>query len=953
MRPIDRYLLIHRRQQRMAARQRSLNRRLARTTASLGAVLFLFFTAAVILAAFAYGNLVDGLPSIQALPAYLDSQQGAFLQPTRIYDRTGEHLLYTVENPGVPRRYLPLQAESASEALSPELSKALVALQDPTFWKNPGFLWEELTTPKAITLAEKLVEDLLLWQEPAGLRKALRMRILANQVIHTFGREQTLEWYLNTASFGHLAYGAESAARLYLGKSAAELNLAEASLLISTLDAPALNPLDAPSAALERQQAALLHLLASGTIDSETYQTARDTQLNFQTGFGEPYSPALAFSNRVIEELGHTISRSQLERGGLRILTTLDYDLQIQLTCTAQTQLARLTGNDPAPNAANGQPCEAARLLPTLPLESLSSPRTAASAAILDPATGKVLALIGDTTLQGESKNLSSHPGGSLLSPFVAVTGFARSLGPASLLWDIPKEEAAYTNPDGEFHGPVRLRTALANDYIVPLNNLLEQLDPASVIRTAQALGLTKLELTEQPEDFLFIGADLDPLEAAHAYSTFATLGILNGEQPVPSSPIRPILIESVQDISGQEIWKTNQGQTQAVLSQQLAYLVHDILSDEPARWPSLGYPNSLEIGRPAGAKISQTADRTSTWTVGYTRQILTLVWIGSLTPSNAIQPQVSAGIWHAMMQYTSRDLPILDWEQPGGITRMEVCDPSGLLPTPQCPNIVPEIFLTGNEPTSLDNLYQSFEINRETKRLATIFTPPELVEKRTYLVVPPEAQAWSRLKELPVPPLDYDVIQIPPASAGVNFTAPQQFEVVHGKINLLGSAAGDDFASYSLQIGKGINPQAWLTLGEPITRAVNNGLLGVWDTAVEDGLYVIRLVVLRQNQRVETAILQVTVDNTNPLARISYPFPSQKITPPASRQIILEADVQDQVGIQRVEWWLDGKLIGERRLSPYQLPWQATRGEHKLQVRAYDLAGNEGVSETISFTIP
>jgi len=132
-----------------------------------------------------------------------------------------------------------------------------------------------------------------------------------------------------------------------------------------------------------------------------------------------------------------------------------------------------------------------------------------------------------------------------------------------------------------------------------------------------------------------------------------------------------------------------------------------------------------------------------------------------------------------------------------------------------------------GSQPARSDDLYRRFEINRETGRLATVFTPPELVEERVFLVVPPEAQEWSRLAELPVPPADYDTIQLPQPDPAAKISSPAQFSYVHGKIKVLGTAAGENFASYSLQLGKGINPAAWQTVGAPSTTSVEDGLLG------------------------------------------------------------------------------------------------------------------------------
>ena len=292
----------------------------------------------------------------------------------------------------------------------------------------------------------------------------------------------------------------------------------------------------------------------------------------------------------------------------------------------------------------------------------------------------------------------------------------------------------------------------------------------------------------------------------------------------------------------------TGSEESQPVISAPLAYLVHNVISDEPARWPSLGYPNLLEIGRPAGAKIGATADGSQTWTAGYTPQRLAITWMGLPEGSSGakLDPRLSAGLWHALIQYANQDLPVANWTEPPGISEMDVCSPSGLLPTQDCPNVVKEVFLTGNEPTGPDTLYRTFQINRESGLLATVFTPPELVEERTFLVLPEEAQQWGKLAGLPVPPEDYDRIQPPIPTPGVEITDPAQFGVVRGKVTIRGSANGADFSYYQIQVGQGLNPGVWLTVGDQQDTPVTDGMLASWDTSQLNGLYVLRLQVVR-----------------------------------------------------------------------------------------------------------
>ncbi|MBE0698607.1 MAG: hypothetical protein IH586_16945, partial [Anaerolineaceae bacterium] len=655
------------------------------------------------------------------------------------------------------------------------------------------------------------------------------------------------------------------------------------------------------------------------------------------------------------------ISRERLERGGLKVITTLDYDLQIELSCLAQTQISRLVSQANSSRTEillpDGKPCQSARLLPTLPPANQPLDKgVMASAVVLDPLTGQVLALIGDTTAQGEVGLLTSRQPGSLLTPFAAVASFARGVGPASLSWDIPsslpEELADLPNPDGTFHGPVRLRQALANDYLAPQAYLIEQVGASSVWRLAGAMGLISL-VEEKSAGLIYKGGRVSPLELAQAYGVFAAQGLRAGHSLGPENNLQPALVTYVEDSSGTVWLDYRQPQSQSVTSPQLSYLVHNILSDVTARRPSLGSPNALEIGRPSGAKIGYVADNRQVWAAGYTPRRVAVFWLGLPEESQQkVNPKMAAGMWHALMQYANLSLPVEDWPEPPGISKIDVCDPSGLLPTGACPEISREIFLSGSEPTAPDTLYQKVQINRETGRLATVFTPPALVEGKVFMVVPFSAAAWAQAAGLPVPPKDYDAIQPPEPSSDVHISSPQLYAFLHGQIEVKGTAAGDGFRFYQLLVGQGLNPQSWLQVGKDGESPVVEDGLGSWDSNGLEGLYTIRLLVARQDQTLETATIQVTIDNTPPLVRIPYPVTNQELSRRSGTAITFQAEVSDTIEVSRVVWLVDGAAVGESFQAPYVFSWPARLGDHEFQVKAYDQAGNEGLSDTVHFRV-
>lgn len=911
----------------------------------------------------AYAGAVQNLPSLATLPLLLETPNGLLLHPTQIFDRSGKHILQTVQNPAIAeRRYLPISEDTAPEAdefIAPAAVDATITIVDPSFWSNPGFSPEGLLTDQPTTLAQRLVADLLIPQEAAGLQRAIRERVLAWQIIDQFGRAQVLEWYLNSTYYGNLAYGIDAAAQVYFGKFASELTLAESALLTAVGEAPTLNPIDAPEEALKRQKIVLQAMVGQGYITPEEAIDAAGVQLTFRDPVYVEADPTQTYVNLVWEQLAPFYDLEQIERGGYRIITSLDYDLQLQATCTRDILLARLQGTD-TQLLPNPEDCPAARLLPTLSIDADTlPPELSATMVFLDPASGQILALVGDPARGIDPAHLPGRPPGAMLTPFLYLTAFTRGFSPASLLWDIPVELPEVPLPQvDEYQGPVRLRLALANNYLTPALQTMSQIGADNVWRTTQELGLTSFARFAGDTtpascrgcNLLSGGGEITLLELTHAYSTFANQGLLVG-QPFGSGdekslpPLHPITVLQISDIQGQEWLSDPDTERRPVIVQQLAYLITHILSDETARWPSLGHPNPLEIGRPAAVKVGGTADQQNHWTIGYTAQSMIGVWAGNGNPNATVEGEVpfevTAALWHALTQYTTQALTPTSWEVPPGISQTDVCDPSGQLPTHNCPTVVSEVFITGSEPTQFDALYQAFQINRETELLATVFTPPELVEERVYMIIPPLASGWAAETGIPVPPESYDVIAMPAANPDAQIATPTMFSNVNGEIEIRGTARGSDFISYRLQAGQGLNPRAWLQISSDSSIPVENGALAFWNTEDLNGLFALQMIVLRENRKVDTTTIQVTVDNQTPEVSIPYPENGQIFTYELGKQITFRAEASDNIGLAYVIFQVDDRELIRQTQPPYAVPWLASLGEHTLRVEAVDLAGN------------
>jgi membrane peptidoglycan carboxypeptidase len=825
-----------------ARRERRLNRQRlseARTRTlflNLGMLLSLLVAALIIAGAFAYIGLTRDLPSIQILPILLNPPNGLLLQPTRIYDRTGNQLLFSFSPDDSPRRYIPL-SETNPQHLPRSLADAVVAEIDPGFWSHPGYTFDTLADVEVHpTLAQKLVAELILFDEPTSFRRALRERILAAQITSRYGRTQVLEWYLNSANFGRYAYGAEAASQLYFGKSATELTTAEAAILAAASDSPSLNPYDAPQTALERGRETLQWMQARGLLSTEAAANALGESISFQTPYPPQPQPAAAFVNLLLTQLDSRFPRQRIERGGLTIISTLDYEMQQGASCVTAFYAARLAGlPDPLLQ------CEALRLLPALP-PGVTLPDSSASAVITDPKTGQILAAVGETFQAQETPLIAGHRPGSVLDVFVYLTGFTRGLSPATLIWDIPGKTDV-ENFDGEYHGPMRLRFALANDYPAPAAQVRSQMGMENVNRIAASFGISP-------------GEELSLLDAAGAFGIFAQNGVQFGQEFEEKIHSTALLRMDGNDGS---LWLDGSTtQAKPVVTPGLAYLINHSLSDESARAGILGNSNILDVGFPAAVKLGQTEDAREAWTVGYSPGRVVAVWTGTRREGE-LTARIPAVLWNALMQVASQNLPPEDWTLPADVSVINVCDPSGMLPTADCPNLVSEVFLNGNEPIQPDNMYRRYAINRETGLLATVFTLPQLIEEQVYLVVPGDARSWAEAAGLEIPPANYDVIQPPRFDEHVNIVSPELFSEVSGDVEIEGTAAGDDFVSYRVVVGQGLNPQQWIQVAEG-NEPVTNDTLAEWNTGGLSGLYAIQLQVVRSDQRVDTAIIQVTI---------------------------------------------------------------------------------------------
>jgi membrane peptidoglycan carboxypeptidase len=403
--------------------------------------------------AIAYNSIANDLPPVSELETRASSFETA-----RIYDRDGREL-FALPDPTTGNR-----TKVSLDQISPFVISATIATEDSRFYENPGF--DPIGISRAIyqaaqegefvsgasTITQQLVRAVLLSEEERTERtfeRKVREIILAEKLARTYPKDLVLELYLNEIYYGNLAYGIEAAAETYFNKSAAELTLAEASLLAGLPQAPALwDPYTAPDKAIGRQSEVLLLMVSEGYVSQAEAQQALNEMSATVYGMTPPVVtlryPHFTFT--VLQQAEQLLGAQALYRGGIRIQTTVDPDVQ----ALAETTVSAARGNIAAAGADN------------------------AAMVVIEPSSGEILALVGsvdfyDEAISGQvNMALAPRQPGSTIKPFVYLTAMEQGWTPSTLIWDVPTAFPDGTNPpyepknyDDRFHGPLLLREAL------------------------------------------------------------------------------------------------------------------------------------------------------------------------------------------------------------------------------------------------------------------------------------------------------------------------------------------------------------------------------------------------------------------------------------------------------------------------------------------------------------
>lgn len=726
----------------------------------------------VVLAVLLLATAAFYLVFLRGLPSLDDIGRHTTAPSNKVYDRSGRLLYEMPAAEGGSHSPIPL------DEMPPALRQATISVEDASFYSNPGVdlrgvlraLWINLRGGEVLsggsTITQQVVRTLLLTPEERTtrtLRRKIREAFLAWRFTQRYSKDEILGLYLNETYYGNMAYGVEAAARSYFGKGAADLDLAECALLAGLPQAPsAYNPLENLAAARARQAIVLDLMVKNGYISAEQARLAKEEKLYLAAAPFPIRAPHLVMyvRNLLEDELG----LERLERGGLNIYTTIDVDLNEAARDIVRYRLERLadcSGRTDCPPGGHNV-------------------RNAALVA-LDPASGEILAMVGSpdyfsARIDGAVNGATAlRQPGSAIKPITYAAAFEQgTYAPATMLWDlrtafVTREGEPYVpyNYDLQFHGPVRLREALGSSYNLIAVKVLDAIGLPAMLDMARRLGIDTLDESRLGLAATLGGGEVRLLDLTAAYAAFANGGHV----------VRPVAVQRVEDASGSVVWQSEAGIGPRVLDERVAYLLTDVLSDDLARIPSFGEGSVLKLTRPAAVKTGTTYDFHDNWTVGYTPDLVVGVWAGNA--DNEAMHDVSgisgaAPIWHDFVETALKGRPELVFARPAGLVEAEVCALSGLLPNPDCPHRVKELFLAGSAPTATCAMHQRIAVDIATGLRATADTPFERVVERVYTVVPPEALEWAQ---------EHGIAQPPPApdaggaavGAPLLMTAPDQ----------------------------------------------------------------------------------------------------------------------------------------------------------------------------------
>lgn len=601
--------------------------------------------------------------------------ENPFIQSTKIYDRTGKVLLYDIY--GEEKREI-----VSFDKISDNLKNAVLASEDYRFYQHNGIdvlaifrsvmidLRLMKATTGASTITQQLIRSVYLTKERTLARK-IREVVLSIELERRYSKDQIFNWYLNEIPFGENSYGAESASQTYFGKPASDLSLGQAATLAALIPAPSYySPYGSrKNLLLQKKDSILDKMQQLEYIDDKQLKEAKEEKITFLESLVPIKAPH--FVIYVKQYLENKYGEDYLQQKGLKVYTTLDWDLQNyaeQVVKDADKTNLQFDANNTA-------------------------------LVIIDPKTGEILSLIGskdyfqksyprgcDEKASGKCffdpkfdvATIGLRQPGSAFKPFVYATALKKGYTPDTILWDVKTEFNLSCNPDGNqekdgnnldcYHpqnydgknrGQISLRSSLAQSLNVPSVGLLYLAGLQDSLQTAKDMGISTLNEPDRYGLSLVLGGgEVTLLEMTSAYGIFATEGL-------KTSPVSILKIED----SGGKIIEQNTKQATKVLNTQVARQINDILSDNNARAPMFGQNNALYFDKyQIAAKTGTTQYFNDAWTLGYAPFASVGVWVGNNDNSSTNKKTgigLAAPIWRKIMEKLLSSRPVENFNKP------------------------------------------------------------------------------------------------------------------------------------------------------------------------------------------------------------------------------------------------------------------------------------------------
>lgn len=626
---------------------------------------------------------------------------------TQIMDRNGQVLYDVYANQN--------RSPEKLEDIPLYLRQATVSIEDKNFYSHAGFdpmgvvrgLSRFFTRGRAqggSTLTQQLIKNALLSNDRTVVRK-IKEFILAIEIERKFSKDQILQMYLNEVPYGGTAWGVGAASQTYFGKDVKDLNLIECAILAGMPQSPsAYSPYSStPKAYVQRTKDVLRRMREDGHInkDQETQAVAQLANVVFQTkgaGFKAPHF--VQYVEKILEE---RYGQASVEQGGLKVTTTLDLELQEKAQQIVADEIAKVEKQ----HITNG------------------------AAVVINPETGEIIAMVGSKDFNAEKVGqynvvTALRQPGSSFKPFTYVTAFKEGYTAASLLMDVPttfpggvgQPDYIPVNYDNKFVGPIQMRYALANSRNIPAVKTLAKVGIKDVLTTANDMGLTTLPPTTETLKRVGLsltlgGGEVRLLDMADAYSAFVNKGYR----------IDPVAILKVTDANGKVLEDNHPKKGKQVLTEQQAFLINSILSDNDARSAEFGLNSYLKVpDYNVMVKTGTTNDKRDNWTIGGNGNAMVGVWVGN--NDNSPMLNVASGIsgaspiWHKLVVAALSGKPKLSFDIPSNVVTAQVDSVSGYAAHDGFASRS-EVFIKGTEPAGADPVHAMLKVCKSDGNLA------------------------------------------------------------------------------------------------------------------------------------------------------------------------------------------------------------------------------------------